>query len=38
MQVAILCMNSEELRCVYDDMRMTLDQAPHDMYTVHGSE
>ena len=37
MQVAVFCVHSEELDCVYEDMRMMLEQASQEMRVMHGS-
>ena len=37
MQVAVFCMNSEELEYVYEDMRMMLEQASQEIYVMRGS-
>ena len=37
MHVAVFCMDSDELKCVYEDMRMMLEQASQEMYVMSGS-
>ena len=37
MQVAVFFMNPKELGCVYEDMRMVLEQASQEMCVMRGS-